>query len=139
LAILRPVALYGAGDTHNGYGPNRFLRTAVEKRQIDLFGGGEEKRDHLRVEDFAEVIDLTVRHRSEGILNVASGGAVSFREVATLVQGLVGDDVVIRTSVRANPITHKHFDIAALVRSFPAFRPASLDAGLRLTLTRTSG
>jgi nucleoside-diphosphate-sugar epimerase len=96
LAILRPVALYGAGDTHNGYGPNRFLRSALERRQIDLFGGGEEKRDHLLVDDFVGVIDLALRHRSEGMVNVATGCAVSFAEVAETVRALVGGDVSSR-------------------------------------------
>jgi len=30
LAILRLTAVYGAGDTHNSYGPNRFLRQALK-------------------------------------------------------------------------------------------------------------
>src|SRR2546428_337223 len=29
LAMLRPSLLYGPGDTHNGYGPNRFVRSAL--------------------------------------------------------------------------------------------------------------
>jgi nucleoside-diphosphate-sugar epimerase len=39
LLIVRPCAVYGAGDTHNSYGPNRFLKTAVEKSEIALTMG----------------------------------------------------------------------------------------------------
>jgi nucleoside-diphosphate-sugar epimerase len=131
LAILRPSAIYGVGDTHNGYGPNRFLRTAVEQRDIALFGGGEEQRDHLYIDDFVDVIQHVIAHRSAGLVNVASGAAVSFFSVAELVQRLVGPDVTIRTSARSNPITHRHFDIAALVKSCPGFRPTPLAEGLR--------
>jgi nucleoside-diphosphate-sugar epimerase len=134
LAILRPAALYGAGDTHNAYGPNRFVRSAVASRKIDLFGGGEEKRDHVRIDDFIDVLEFALTRRSEGIVNVASGSAVSFREVADMVRRLVGEDVAIHTSARSSPITHRHFDIAGLVRCVPGFRPASLDEGLRLML-----
>jgi nucleoside-diphosphate-sugar epimerase len=132
LAILRPVALYGPGDSHNGYGPNRFLRTAVSARRIDLFGGGEEKRDHLRVEDFVDVMELVLAHGSEGVVNVASGSARSFHDIAHIVRNLIGGDVEIHTSARATPITHRHVDITDLVRSFPGFRPAPLESGLPL-------
>src|SRR5205085_7682935 len=36
LAALRPSLLYGAADPHNGYGPNRFRRLAVEGEDIVL-------------------------------------------------------------------------------------------------------
>jgi UDP-glucose 4-epimerase len=134
LAILRPTAVYGAGDTHNGYGPNRFLRSALSTRKIDLFGGGEEKRDHIHVEDLIDVLELVLTYRSEGIVNVASGTAWPFHEVAEMVRRLVGNDVIIATSSRSAAITHRHFDIAGLVRCFPSFRPTPLDEGLRLTL-----
>ncbi|HKI93560.1 MAG TPA: SDR family oxidoreductase, partial [Gaiellaceae bacterium] len=49
LAVLRPAALYGGGDTHNSYGPNRFVRTARGDGRIALFGEGEEQRDHVFV------------------------------------------------------------------------------------------
>src|SRR5271157_697727 len=51
LAVLRFTAVYGPGDTHNSYGPNRFVRQAVTERRIPLFGEGEELRDHLYVDD----------------------------------------------------------------------------------------
>jgi nucleoside-diphosphate-sugar epimerase len=41
------------GDPHNGYGPNRFRRLAAAGQEIVLFGGGEERRDHVLVDDVA--------------------------------------------------------------------------------------
>src|SRR5262249_46280748 len=61
LMILRPCALYGPGDTHNSYGPNRFVRTAVETQRIGIFGQGEELRDHLGVEDFVRLLVLAIQ------------------------------------------------------------------------------
>ena len=51
VAVLRLTAIYGAGDTHNSYGPNRFMRQALKDGRISLFGNGEETRDHLYVDD----------------------------------------------------------------------------------------
>ena len=55
LAVLRPTLIYGAADPHNGYGPNRFRRLANEGTDIVLFGEGEERRDHVAVDDVAEL------------------------------------------------------------------------------------
>jgi len=134
LALLRPTLIFGPGDTHNGYGPNRFVRTAKADRVIALFGGGEEKRDHVFIDDVAALIEAVLLHRSSGVLNIASGTATSFRDVAEAVRGLVGQDVDIRTSARANPVTHRHFDVSALLSAFPAFRVTSLRDGLERML-----
>ena len=50
LAVLRPTLVYGAADTHNSYGPNRFRRMARADGAIRLFGAGEETRDHIHVD-----------------------------------------------------------------------------------------
>ena len=52
-ASLRPTLIYGLEDPHNGYGPNRFRRLAAKGEDIVLFGEGEERRDHVFVEDVA--------------------------------------------------------------------------------------
>jgi UDP-glucose 4-epimerase len=130
VAVIRPCALYGAGDTHNSYGPNRFMRTALKNRQIALFGEGEEQRDHLHVEDCARLIELCLQRRMAGVLNAATGKAVSFMEVAQTVAEIVGGDVHIKTQPRSGPVTHRHFDITELLRKFPSFRFTPLRDGL---------
>ena len=64
LATLRPTLVYGAGDPHNGYGPNKFRRQANRGEAIVLFGEGEERRDHVDVGDIAEIVLLVLDHRS---------------------------------------------------------------------------
>jgi UDP-glucose 4-epimerase len=130
LTLLRPSLLFGPGDTHNGYGPNRFVRTAMAERQIALFGGGEEKRDHVFIDDVAAVIAAVLQRRSTGTLNLATGSSVSFHDIAQQVRALVGDDVQVHTSARANPVTHRHFDVSALLAALPAFRFTPLRTGL---------
>jgi nucleoside-diphosphate-sugar epimerase len=133
LAILRPTLVYGPGDTHNGYGPNRFIRSALKDRRIALFGGGEEKRDHVFIQDLSRLVELAVRHRSSGVLNVATGDAVSFHAAAQSVAGIVGG-VSVEPSVRSNPVTHRHFDVTAIVRAFPGFRFVDLAEGLKMSV-----
>jgi UDP-glucose 4-epimerase len=119
--ILRPSLLFGATDTHNGYGPNRFLRTALAEQRITLFGAGEEMRDHVWVKDLSRLTGLGLWNRSEGVLNVATGTSTSFGDAARIVAGHVGGGVQVVDTPRQNPITHRHFDISETLRAFPRF------------------
>jgi UDP-glucose 4-epimerase len=133
LALLRPSLLYGAADTHNGYGPNRFRRTAAKEGKITLFGAGEEKRDHVHIDDVARIVRLVLQHRSQGALNIATGHAASFHEAADLVAAQFPDKKVeIVELPRSGPVNiiHRHFAVGALQRSLPDFRPVSLKDGI---------
>lgn len=136
LAILRPCAIYGDGDTHNSYGPNRFLTSARADGKITLFGGGEETRDHIFVNDLCAVIEASLSSRSIGTLNVATGRALSFAQVADSVAAAMGTPVQIVPTARKNPVTHRHFDTAAVIKAFPSLAFRSLDEGLRSYVTQ---
>ena len=133
LAILRPTLIYGAADPHNGYGPNKFRRLAANGDKITLFGEGEELRDHVLVDDVAEIVRLSLVHRSAGVLNVASGHVTSFRGIAEQVVALFDSPVQIAGSPRSGPMPHngfRPFDIAATSSAFPTFRYTPLSDGL---------
>jgi nucleoside-diphosphate-sugar epimerase len=130
LLVVRPCALFGAGDTHNSYGPNRFLRSALGEGRITLFGGGEEKRDHVYIHDFCRLLCLALARRSAGVLNVAAGQSISFRELAERIASLCEVPAVIEDRPRQTPITHRHFDVSERIRAFPAFHPTPLDQAL---------
>ena len=120
--ILRPTLVYGDGDTHNAYGPNRFARNVLSNGKISLFGGGEELRDHIAVEDIADLTTLCIQSKAEEILNLATGNSTSFHEVASLVSNISSLNVKIEKTVRQNPIWHRHYDITNLIKRFPKFR-----------------
>lgn len=130
VAVLRPTLIYGAADTHNSYGPNRLRRMAKKDGRITLFGGGEETRDHVYIDDVVSLIDLAIAHRSEGTLNLATGGSISYADLAAKIKVLSAAPVEIVTTPRQNPITHRAFDVTALYRAFPAFRFTPMDQGL---------
>jgi len=133
LAILRPTLVYGAGDPHNGYGPNRFRRQASRGEPIVLFGEGEERRDHVDVDDIAEIVKLVLAHRSAGVLNIATGTVASFRDLAEKAVALAARPVAIKGSPRNGPMPHngyRSFDPAATFKAFPGFRYTAIDAGL---------
>ena len=130
VAVLRPTLLYGAADTHNSYGPNRLRRAAHKEGRIALFGEGEEMRDHVLVDDVVALTLLVLRHRSSGLLNLATGRSISYAELAGKIAAQFERPVEIVGTPRQSPVTHRHFDVTALYKAFPTFRFTPLDEGL---------
>jgi nucleoside-diphosphate-sugar epimerase len=125
LALIRPTLVYGLDDPHNGYGPNRFRRLAAAGQDIVLFGEGEERRDHVAVEDIAELALHLIRHRSSGIANATSGEVVSFRTLAEFCAAQFPTRVAVKGSPRAGPMPHngyRPFAPSAALTAFPGFR-----------------
>jgi nucleoside-diphosphate-sugar epimerase len=127
---LRPTLIYGLDDTHNSYGPNRFRRAAQKEGKITLFGGGEETRDHIHVDDVAALTVRCLAHRSTGTLNVATGTSHSFYQVAELVAKQFKNAVEIVKTPRTNSVTHRHYDVTNTIKAFPDLRFVSLDDGV---------
>jgi nucleoside-diphosphate-sugar epimerase len=131
-ATLRPTLIYGLRDPHNGYGPNRFRRLAAKGEHIVLFGEGEERRDHVLVDDVAELAVRMLENRSRGILNAASGSVVSFRDAAEMVSSHFGNPVEIKSSPRIGPMPHegyRPFDTKGTRTAFPDFEYTPPDRG----------
>jgi nucleoside-diphosphate-sugar epimerase len=136
LAILRPSLLYGLADPHDGYGPNRFRRLALAGAGITLFGEGEERRDHVLIDDAADLIRGVLYRRSRGVLNIVSGHVVSFREIAEHTVALLGSKSAVTGSPRTGPMPHdgyRPFDTTTRRRAFPELAPIPPAEGLART------
>jgi nucleoside-diphosphate-sugar epimerase len=133
-AHLRPTLIYGAGDPHNGYGPNRFRRLAAKGQDIVLFGEGEERRDHVYIDDVAEIIARVLKRGGVGALNIATGEVHAFRDIAGQAVAISGSRSAIKGSPRTGPMPHggyRPFDIAACRQAFPDFKYTPLREGMR--------
>jgi len=128
--VLRPTLIYGLHDTHNSYGPNRFRRAAQKDGKITLFGGGEETRDHIHVDDVAALTVRCLLCKSTGTLNVATGVSKSFHELAELVAKQFDNSIEIIVTPRANPITQRHYGVTNLIKAFPDFRFIAPEDGI---------
>ncbi len=133
LTFVRPTMIYGAADPHGGYGPNSFRKLAAQGDDIVLFGEGEERRDHVFIDDVVKIIVRIAMRRSIGALNVASGGAHSFRVIAEQVARLHGGKMRVLGSKRSGPMPHggyRPFDIAAIGKAFPDIEMMQLPEGI---------
>ena len=98
VSIFRPTLVYGPNDPHNGYGPNKFKKKILEKKKIELFGKGEEIRDHI-IKDF------------DGLINVVSGFGISFYNIAKLALSRSKSNVNIKFLERTVPIPHNGYRV----------------------------
>lgn len=141
LAFIRPTLVHGLDDPHNGYGPNRFRRLAAAGKEIVLFGDGEERRDHVAVEDIAELTLRIARHVSSGIVNATSGEVVSFRTLAEFCAAQFPTRSAIKGSPRSGPMPHdgyRPFAPSAALAAFPDFRFTAWRDGLARACAATN-
>ena len=107
LCIVRPTLVYGSNDSHNGYGPNQFIRLAQFKKDISLFGKGEERRDHIHVHDVGNAIYFLVKKRYVGTVNLVTGNVYSFFRIAEKIKNLY--KVKLKYVKRNGPMPHNGY------------------------------
>ena len=134
VGILCTTLVYGLGDPHNGYGPNQFSRLVKESSSIELFGKGEELRDHVFIDDVAQISMLMLKSSKAERVNVASGTVVSFKSIASSCLTISGSQKKIVYKDRNGPMPHngyRAFDISKIRSLFPEFKPTLLTEGLK--------
>ncbi len=140
--ILRIFNAYGPGQnlppSHPPVVP-RFLQQAVRGGTLVIFGGGNQTRDFVYVDDVVDalVAAATAPDADRRIINVGSGQETSINELALLVLKVVGRDVeTIHSPAQGGGVSRLCADIT-LARRLLNYRPRiSLEEGLRLTLKR---
>ena len=133
LCILRPTLICGMGDSHNGYGPNRFVERVLKKKPIKIFGKGEERRDHIFVDDLTKIIVNCIEQRGLGILNLASGRVFSFMYLAKLIINLSKARSKLIRVKRQGPMPHngyRPFNIKKLKNYFRDIKISPVKFGL---------
>ena len=140
LTIIRPTLVYGPGDTHNGYGPNRFIRDLNANKMINLFGKGEEKRDHIFIDDVANIITECINNNITGSITLATGRVVSFYEIANITckyKGLSIDKIKFNKRKGAMPHNgYRAFDVNKLKNSIKGIKLTSIEEGIKHSIDK---
>ena len=108
ILILRPTLIYGPGDTHNGYGPNKFFRDAINSSCITLFGKGEERRDHIFIDDLVKMIFKLSQLNATGSYNLCTGKTITFLEIAKEISKII-PGTKLNFIKRNQPIPHNGY------------------------------
>jgi len=134
LCILRPTLIYGFGDTHQGYGPNRFINLARKNKDIFLFGKGEERRDHLYIDDLINILFKCIKTNKFGIYNLASGTVNSFNKIANIAVTLTKSKSKIFNTKRAGLMPHngyRPFNVAFINKNFQNIELNTIENGIK--------
>jgi len=96
---LMPTNLYGPGDNYdleNSHVLPAMLRKFHEAKEnnhasVTLWGSGTPLREFLHVDDLAEAVVFSMENNlEESLYNVGSGEEISIKELALLIQKIVG-------------------------------------------------
>jgi UDP-glucose 4-epimerase len=141
LLVLRPTGVFGPGDSHNSYGPNRFVRSIVGEGSVRLFGAGEETRDHIFIDDLARLTVGLIDADASGLYNLATGESRSFGSVVEELREIAPDEFRVERAPRAGggSVTHRRFDVDKLRGSLPEATFTPFRDGLRQTLEAAQG
>jgi GDP-L-fucose synthase len=141
---LLPVNLYGPGDSFDlttSHVIPAMIRKMIEaKRQgadkVVLWGSGDVSREFLFVDDCVEAILLAAeKYDGSEPVNVGSGRSVWIRDLALLIQKIVGYSGVIewdRTRPDGQP--KRQLDVTRAQSEFGFQAKTSLEEGLRKTV-----
>jgi len=139
LCILRPTLIYGFGDSHQGYGPNRFINLAKKNKDIFLFGKGEERRDHIYIDDLINVLFECIKSNKFGIFNLASGIVNSFNKVAKIAVTLTGSKSKILNTKRVGLMPHngyRPFNVSFIKKKFQNIELNTIENGMKKYLRK---
>lgn len=135
ITILRPTLIYGKNDTHNSYGPNKFIRLAIKKQTINLFGKGEERRDHIHISDLIKIIyQSIINNYIYGTFNVVSGKTYSFKKIAEKAFKISKNKLKIEFLERNGPMPHlglRQFENKKLKKNFKNLKFSNIDQSLK--------
>jgi UDP-glucose 4-epimerase len=134
ISIVRPTNVYGFGDPHNSYGPNRFIKNAKSSGVIEMFGEGESKRDHIYVKDVAQLIYNVYSTDYSVKINGITGQSITFKEIANLIKSKMDQGITIK-SVGSEPLkTFKRYETKNIYQMLEGQAPITIDEGLDIYL-----
>lgn len=132
---LRFSNVYGPYSYHKGSVVARFMKDALERHPLTIYGDGLQTRDFVYVDDLCQAILAALDADVAGeTIHVGSGTETTVLDVARAVAGLFPQRVEIRHEpARAGEILRNFSDISK-ARAVLGYRPSvALDEGLKRT------
>lgn len=133
LIILRPPVVYGPKEEVITYTPSGFLKRALNKEKLALWGGGTEKREFVFIEDVAKLVHYLTFHEYTGVINVASGKSYTFKEALDIISRITSNKLEIDSKKRTKEKVDNEFDNKLIQELIPDFSFTNLEEGIKKT------
>jgi len=103
LIVIRIPRVYGLGDNPRNYGPTKFIDFFKKKKQLIVWGSGDEKRDYLYINDLNKIIVKLSKINFIGTINVCSGKSYSFIQIIKLIEDISKKKFPFKRKKRSRP------------------------------------
>jgi len=119
--ILRFFNVYGIGQSLEYAGViTKFIKRIAMNKPLEIFGDGMQTRDFVAVQDVVDSIYGAILNGKSGIYNIASGKAVTIKELAELMISLSGKNLKIRyLAPKKGDIKYSQADISLAKKELP--------------------
>ncbi len=112
--ILRFFNIYGVGQSDEYAGViTKFIKRVTQNKPLEIFGDGLQTRDFVSVYDVINSIQNTISNDKSGTYNIASGKAVTIKELAEMIISISGKKLEIKyTAPKKGDIMFSQADIS---------------------------
>jgi len=134
--ILRFFNIYGVGQSDEYAGViTKFIKRITQNKPLEIFGDGLQTRDFVSVYDVINSIYNAISNDKSGTYNIASGKAVTIKELAGVIISVSGKKLEIKyTTPKKGDIMFSQADITLAKNNLRYHPKVELQEGIRLLL-----
>lgn len=131
--VFRPFSGYGTDQDLTYPFPSFIERGRLRDNPFNIWGDGTQTRDFMHIRDIVDAVNVAIREDLTGTVNLGSGRAVSFNQLAELVAK------ECKYSPEYNHLTAQpsgvHYRVADIEKMSSFYTPKiSLEEGIRMAL-----
>ena len=126
LCILRCTQVFSLNDTHLAYGPSRFISEISANNKVNIYGTGDDSRDHIYIDDLVSAILQVVKINLHGKYILGSGYSTSFIGIAKKIIEIYDDIPSITWSPQKIDKKNRNFDNTLLKNQLNNWNPRNI-------------
>jgi nucleoside-diphosphate-sugar epimerase len=131
--VFRPFSGYGTDQDLTYPFPSFIQRGKLRADPFEIWGDGQQVRDFMHITDIVQAVTKAVDEDRTGVVNLGTGRATSFNDLAKIVAAEAGYTPRLRR-LTAQP-TGVHYRVADVTRMSEFYTPKiSLEQGVRMAL-----
>lgn len=134
--ILRFFNIYGVGQSNEYAGViTKFIKRIIENKSPEIFGDGLQTRDFVSVYDVINVIYNAISNDKDGTYNIASGKAITIKELAELIISISKKKLEVKhVAPKKRDIKYSQADISLAKNKLGYYPKIELKEGIKQLL-----